>query len=203
VAEHGLVALPGGRHPGAGTANRIVPLGPAYLELIAVVDDAEASSSQLSRRVSAALERRAGIATWAVRVGDLDAVRARLDAAAVPAVGPRAGFRRRPDGVLLEWRTLHVGDGLEPAIPFFIEWRLSAGQHPGGQAVDHPAGAVRLKSLRLSAPSPERLEERLRSLLGGLPALTFEQGEREEVTAVVLDVGGVEGVLRGAEASLG
>lgn len=189
------MALPGGRHPGAGTANRIVPLGPDYLELIAVVDDAEAAGNPLSRRVSAALERGAGVATWAVRAGDLDAVKTRLDAAGVASVGPRPGSRRRPDGVLLEWRTLHAGDGLEPVIPFFIEWSVPPGAHPGEQPVEHPAGAVRLVGLRLSSPDPGTLEERLERILGGLPPLTFERGEREEISAVVLEVNGAERAL--------
>ena len=38
-------SIEGGRHPGWGTANRIVPLGDSYLELIAVVDEREAATS--------------------------------------------------------------------------------------------------------------------------------------------------------------
>ena len=50
--EHkGLGSVPGGRHPGHGTANRIVPLGGSYLELMAVVDRVEADSSPLGRWV--------------------------------------------------------------------------------------------------------------------------------------------------------
>jgi hypothetical protein len=45
AARFGLVSLEGGRHPGWGTANRIVPLGSSYLELIAVVDESEAAHS--------------------------------------------------------------------------------------------------------------------------------------------------------------
>src|SRR6476469_4083347 len=37
-ARHRLASVAGGRHPGWGTANRIVPLGDAYLELVAIVD---------------------------------------------------------------------------------------------------------------------------------------------------------------------
>src|SRR5918994_6149300 len=44
-ARHGLASLEGGRHPSWGTANRIVPLGGAYLELVAIVDEAEAARS--------------------------------------------------------------------------------------------------------------------------------------------------------------
>jgi hypothetical protein len=39
AADHGLDSVTGGRHPGWGTANRIVPLGETYLELVAVVDE--------------------------------------------------------------------------------------------------------------------------------------------------------------------
>ena len=43
--EHGLGSVPGGRHAGHGTGNRIVPLGTSYIELMAVVDGDEAASS--------------------------------------------------------------------------------------------------------------------------------------------------------------
>ena len=35
--RYGLTTIEGGRHPGWGTANRLVPLGAAYLELVTVV----------------------------------------------------------------------------------------------------------------------------------------------------------------------
>ena len=35
-ARHGLASIDGGRHPAWGTANRIVPLGDSYLELVAL-----------------------------------------------------------------------------------------------------------------------------------------------------------------------
>src|SRR4051794_41286944 len=44
--REGLASVPGGRHEGWGTANRIVPLGESYLELIAVVDVEEAEQSE-------------------------------------------------------------------------------------------------------------------------------------------------------------
>ena len=50
--DHHLASIVGGRHPGWGTANRIVPLGDAYLELIAVVDEGEAVESMLGRWVA-------------------------------------------------------------------------------------------------------------------------------------------------------
>ena len=44
-ARYGLASVDGGRHAGWGTANRIVPLGQTYLELVAVVDPKEAAHS--------------------------------------------------------------------------------------------------------------------------------------------------------------
>ncbi len=194
--RYGLTALPGGRHPGAGTANMIIPLGPDYLELIAVVDAAEAAANPLSRRVSQALQRGSTFATWAVRVDDLAAVGRRLTAAGLTVTGPREGSRRRPDGVLLRWRTLHVDDGLDPAIPFFIEWAVAPADHPGAREVTHPAGAVSLKRLRLTSPDPAGLERRLRSILDGEVPVDVTAGEREEPAALVLDARGREIEIR-------
>ncbi|HEX6547890.1 MAG TPA: VOC family protein, partial [Candidatus Dormibacteraeota bacterium] len=77
-SEHGLVALPGGRHPGVGTANMIVPLGRTYLELIAVVDADEAREVPRSRRIGEAAAAGRAFATWAARTEDLDGLRAAL-----------------------------------------------------------------------------------------------------------------------------
>src|SRR5690242_21382527 len=81
----GLPVSAGGRHPGWGTANRIVPLGEAYLELIAVVAPAETPSSPFGRWVAAA---RPGPMGWAVRVEDIHATATRLGLDLVP--GSRA-----------------------------------------------------------------------------------------------------------------
>src|SRR5918999_6293720 len=78
-ARHGLASIEGGRHPGWGTANRIVPLGEAYLELVAIVDEAEAAQSPFGRWVAAVhptLPRPLG---WAVRTHELDDLARRLD----------------------------------------------------------------------------------------------------------------------------
>ena len=68
-ARHGLASVEGGRHPGWGTANMIVPLGETYLELVAVVDESEASRSAFGRWVARA-DPHATLAQplgWAVR----------------------------------------------------------------------------------------------------------------------------------------
>jgi hypothetical protein len=113
--ELALPSRPGGRHPGWGTANRIVPLGATYLELVEVVDAAEASASVFGRWVAAAP---AGAPFgWAVRVRDLDAVAARRGLAVSD------GSRVTPDGRRLTWRLAGVEQAAaEPSLPFFIAW---------------------------------------------------------------------------------
>jgi len=197
LSEAGLESVPGGRHPGAGTANRIVPLGAAYLELIAVVDAEEAAANPLSRRVTAALEQGRRFATWAVRTEDLDADQRRLDEAGFATLGPAPGARARPDGVVLRWRTLHVGDGLDPALPFLIEWSSPQRDHPGFQVADHPAGTATLKTVLLAAPEPDHLRRRIGEVLGGESlAYQVSAGAGSGIEGVVLDLGGVERVLR-------
>jgi hypothetical protein len=190
--RHGLTALPGGRHLGVGTANLIVPLGDDYLELIAIVDAGEAAASPLRERLAAAPESGASIATWAVRVTEMDALKQRLGDAGVATEGPLPGSRLRPDGMLLEWRTLRVGSGLEPAVPFFIEWNVPAGEHPGAATVEHAAGTVLLRGVRLASPDPEAMADRLRVVLDEGVDYQVEKGEREEPAAVVLSVNGEE-----------
>src|SRR5205809_7521336 len=77
----GLKGIPGGRHPGGGTANVIVPLGLQYLELIAVVDEGEAASSCLRARVARALQEWWLFVAWAIRNYVLAAIRDRVTAA--------------------------------------------------------------------------------------------------------------------------
>ena len=69
--RYGLVSVEGGRHEDWGTANRIIPLGDSYLELVAVVDPAEASQSAFGRWVANAQAGRP--LGWAVRTDDLGA----------------------------------------------------------------------------------------------------------------------------------
>ena len=105
-----------------GTANEIVPLGDAYLELMAVVDEAEATTSLFGRLVAG----RRGLLGWCVRTDDLDAVADRLGL--VQALGARV----RPDGVELRWRLAGVEQAIaEPGLPFFIEWDVPPEAHPG------------------------------------------------------------------------
>ena len=69
--RHGLASVEGGRHQGLGTANAIVPLGGTYLELVAVVDEAEAARERV-RKLGGRRRRFRACCGWCVRTDDLD-----------------------------------------------------------------------------------------------------------------------------------
>ena len=187
VASHelemrrGLATVAGGRHPGWGTANRVVPLGDAYLELVAIADEAEARCTAFGRWV---LARRASPLVplgWAVRPASLDEDAARLGLAV------HDGARERPDGSLLRWRLAGVEEAAaEPCLPFFIEWAPGSA-FPGAAA----ESGVRLEHLVLGGD-----EERLTGWLGGARLPVEVQPGAPAVKAVVLRGGSREIVLR-------
>jgi hypothetical protein len=139
--RYGLASLAGGRHPGWGTANRIVPLGETYLELIAVVDSTAARDSVVGRWVAAAASEPGSPLGWAVRTDDIDSLARRLQ------LSVSGGSRVTPSRALLHWRSCGIeAAAAEPSLPFFIEWAPGT-QHPGRAQVGHPAGRVVLSRL--------------------------------------------------------
>ena len=174
-ARHGLTAIEGGRHPGWGTANRIVPLGDAYLELVAVVDEAEAAQSPFGRWVAGAdpgLFRPLG---WAVRTHQLD------DAARRLGLTVHAGSRAGRDDRLLRWRLAGIEQAAaDSSLPFFIEWAPGS-PLPGRVPVTHRAGAVRIAQLQLVGDA-----DRLTAWLGDHRLPIAVGAGAPELTTVVL-----------------
>ena len=129
----GLDSVPGGTHAAWGTANRIVPLGEDYVELMAVVDPGVAAGTVLGRAVLAIVnERSEGWFTICVRDPGIEATAARLGLAVVD------GGRTRPDGVQVRWRHAGVEDVRRAAwLPFFIDWLVPDDLLPGRAAAAH------------------------------------------------------------------
>ncbi len=151
----GLLAAPGGRHPGWGTANRVVPLGDSYVELVTVVDPVEAAHSPFGRWVAAMLAGGPAVG-WAVRTDDIAAVAARL------GMQVAHGSRTTAAGARLSWQIVGIEQAAqEPGLPFFIQW--GPGTPPPGRAgAGHDAGGVRLGRLVVSID-----EGRLGGWVGG------------------------------------
>lgn len=148
--NYGLVSLEGGRHPAWGTANRIMPLGDSYLELVSVVDEAKAIESVFGSWVARGASPHGRAIGWAVRLQNLDAVAKRLH------LQVEGGSRTTATGDLVQWRTAGIAQAASDAsLPFFIEWGPRT-PLPGKAPITHPSGATGVARLILHS-SPGRL----------------------------------------------
>jgi hypothetical protein len=155
--ELGLDSAAGGRHPGWGTANRIVPLGETYVELIAAVDSAAARASAFGRSVLEAVADGERWLTFAAAADNLDAVAARL------GLDVTEGHRERPDGTTLRWRSAGLEDPRrEPWMPFFIAWDVPPDLHPGRTRGGHGIRAEGIARIEVAGDA-----DRLDDWLGG------------------------------------
>lgn len=158
----GLASYAGGRHPEAGTANRIVPLqGGAYLELLAVVDPEARAPSPLAGLVRRTLDASRTFAAWAVATDDIETEAMRL------GLEITAMSRVRGDGTELTWRLAGVPQAMaQPCLPFFIQWDRPD-LHPAREELAHDLGTVSLQEVEVAADA-----DRLSAWLGrGAPAL--------------------------------
>ena len=148
-ARTGVAPVFGGVHPGAGTHNALLSLGPpTYLEVIA--RDPAQTDVATSPLVPDGLGDEPRLVAFAVGCDDIDAAVAALRAAGAPGVGDPYGMsRRRPDGSVLSWRVAFVvGGRVGGATPFLISWDSG-----GSPAYDAPVGG-RLVTLRAGDPDP-------------------------------------------------
>jgi len=155
--EFGLDSTEGGRHERWGTANRIVPLGDQYLELVAAVDEPMAAETAFGRGVLERAARGGGWFTMAAVADDLDAVASRL------GIEVGSGSRTRPDGQTVRWRMAGLDDQRrEPWMPFFLTWDVPDELHPGRARAGHGVRATGLGRVEVGGDA-----ERLRTWLGG------------------------------------
>jgi hypothetical protein len=130
--ELGLASIPGGRHVAWGTANRIIPLGDDYIELLAVVDPNVASEHDFGRFMQALTANGDHWFTICLADDDLDGTASRLGLDVV------TGERERPDGSVVRWRSCGLEDPERASwMPFFIDWDVPLSLHPGRAQVEH------------------------------------------------------------------
>ena len=159
VAERtGVRATFGGVHPGRGTQNALLSLGERrYLEIIAPDPAQPDAKNPLAPELRSLKAPR--LVGWAAHPGNLQAFAEKIRAAHIEFKGPTAGSRKRPDGRLLQWQTLNLGDDASGLLPFFIEW-FADSPHP---SADAPKGCS-LVSLAAQTPNPAELVAKLESL---------------------------------------
>lgn len=185
--DRGLASVPGGVHPAWGTANRIIPLGSTYLELISVVDAEVANRSAFGRDIAAFTA--AGDDRWAeicLADTDVEATARRL------GIEVGSGSRTTTDGRELRWHGAGLEAGVrEPYLPFFISWDVAEDLMPGRMQASHRvevSGIARIEVCGVAG--------RLRAWLGGqdLPIDVVAGGEPgiNAVTLSLADGGDLE-----------
>ena len=136
-AAYGLTAAGGGSHGELGTANRLIPIGDQYLELITVADPA--SPHPLAVVLGAWIAGGDRFFSMAIEVDDVDTTAERLESTVLD------GTRTGPDGATVTFRLAGFETALAERVPFFIEWgngrehRLPA---PGAAANPHARGVA-------------------------------------------------------------
>jgi hypothetical protein len=168
----GVRAIFGGVHPGRGTRNALLALGPScYLEIIA--PDPQQSSPTWFSQVLTMRDPR--LIAWAVHTSDLTAHAQTAIAAGFHIDGPHDGARSRPDGKILSWKLFRLWDDRGGLLPFFIEWGRDS-FHP---AIDAPFGCS-LTSFRLQSPDAQELARACQSLAVEVPV---EPGDTPRMVA--------------------
>jgi Glyoxalase-like domain len=172
----GVRATPGGQHPGRGTRNALLALGPSnYLEIIA--PDPEQSSPKTPRPFGIDGLKESRLVTWVAKGTELEQMKREADRNGIELGEVISGSRQRPDGVVLSWKYTNpqtvVADGI---VPFFIDWGESP--HPALTA----ARGLSLIQLRAEHPDADRVQQMLRHLGLDLPV---QKGSRPALIAVV------------------
>ena len=162
----GIRATPGGQHPGEGTRNALIALGPtSYLEILA--PDPEQPKPDRPRRFGIDTLSAPRLVTWAAKGRNLTQTVAAARRRGVPLGDVIAGSRRTPTGALLSWHTSNqravIADGI---VPFLIDWGTTP--HPASSA----APGATLISLRAEHPDPTKVRMILNQLGFDLPVTT-------------------------------
>ena len=90
---------------------------------------------------------------WAAHPGDISQFAAQLRSAGMDFEGPTPGSRKRPDGRLLQWKTLNLKNDERGVLPFFIEWSVGT-IHP---SADAPSGC-KIERFTISSPNEVTLQ---------------------------------------------
>jgi len=171
----GVRAAFGGVHPGRGTQNALLSLGTRrYLEIIAPDPQQSATDEHYSGLRTFKEPRLIG---WAAHPGDLQVLAGDLAKGGIVTQGPTPGSRKRPDGRVLQWKTLALKNDADGLLPFFIEWSTDT-LHP---SEDAPTGCQLLR-FELLTPDPGSLAKTTAKLMLSVP---IAKGSSPQLHAVI------------------
>lgn len=178
----GLHVVDGGRHEDGGTYNTLTYFDLSYIELIGVFDRklAESDAEKYSLRDTFQKNHfEDGMSKVAFRSDNLCRDRAYFESLGLEVHGPLPLSRERPDGSVLSWKLLYIGDGEDHlGLPFFIEW----GEPDDARREDlteqktlgiHERGALYVDSVGMAVKDSEATMKKWASYFNLVPGEVF------------------------------
>ncbi len=170
----GVRATLGGVHPGRGTRNALLSLGERrYLEIIAP-DTSQGPVVHFPQILGMTEPRLIG---WAVHPPDIAATAKLLREIQIAFTGPDDGSRKRPDGAVLNWKTINLTDDRHGLLPFFIEWSADS-VHPSKDAPAH----CTLEYFQIMSADPDELSTTFKHMGLDLPV---ERSDKARLRALI------------------
>jgi hypothetical protein len=148
----------GGQHPGWGTKNALLSLGPkAYLEIMG--PDPTQPEPKQPRPFGMDTMSKPRLMTWVVRTEDIQSVIDTAKRQGLDLGELQEKSRKKPDGSILKWTMTDLRKNRKDGtIPYFINW--GASEHPAGNS---PKGC-RLTKLEVFHPDAKGVNELLKNL---------------------------------------
>jgi catechol 2,3-dioxygenase-like lactoylglutathione lyase family enzyme len=171
----GFQVLQGGEHP-YGTHNALVAFKDgSYLELIAFQNPDKHHDHRWYRFLN-----QPGLVDFAMGVGNVEEEVERIREAGVNYQDVKAGARKRPDGVQLEWRTLPPEETRTGELPFLIDDVTDrALRVPSGDEATHENGITGISKLVVAVRELDEAVTEYNAVIGNAPQL----GKDEELGA--------------------
>ncbi|MGE8077396.1 VOC family protein [Peribacillus loiseleuriae] len=150
LKAQGIHAVEGGIHENRGTYNALSYFDLSYIEFLSTYDRTLVEQTEhLKYSLPETMVQDQfveGFSRFAVRTTDIEGAANRFREKGLNVNGPIPYSRKRPDGSLIEWQLLFVGDESdELQLPFIIQWNESDEERRNEQIeknviVPNPAG---------------------------------------------------------------
>ncbi|MDH3665195.1 MAG: VOC family protein, partial [Alphaproteobacteria bacterium] len=158
----GFRTTPRGRHVGWGTANYCLMFEEDYLEILGIVD-----ADAFTNNLDSFLETREGLLSIVLRSTDAAATRqAWADAGLDPAEVKDLSRQLEPD-VELRFQNVTLDSKVTADVPIFACSHLTADQMRQPGWIEHPNGAVGIRTLTAVTNDPAAVMEPMSRIFGG------------------------------------
>lgn len=175
LGSKGIHAVEGGAHQNRPTYNALSHFDLSYIEFLSTSDRKKLEQMKHPEHslIQTIIKKqfKVGFARFIIRTDDIEAAAQHFLDKGLTVNGPVYLSREQPDGSLLEWRLLFIGDekgGLE--LPYFIQWNESDEERKKELIereiiVSHPA-EVTFSHIKIAVNDLEKTVDKWAGLLG-------------------------------------